>query len=104
MRGARRALRVGAGMVLAAGGAALVGDPERAPVWVLGGLLTVAWPLAVAWRAARGTALRASIVWGALAALLGGVAQGIAWESPWPEADRGRGTGRTSRRWRRWRP
>jgi hypothetical protein len=80
--GGRRAIRVGAGMILAAGGAALIGSPERAPGWVLGGLVTVAWPLAVAWRAARGTALRAPIVWGALAAFLGGVAQGVALGEP----------------------
>lgn len=75
--GHRGALRVGAGMILAAGGVALVWVPEQAPGWVLGGLATVAWPLGVAWRAARGTALRATVGWAVLAVVLGMVAQGV---------------------------
>src|SRR5262245_49832066 len=63
--------RAVAGLVLAIGGVELVRDPERAPGWVLGGLVTAVWPLAVAWRAARGTALRAAVAWGALAVILG---------------------------------
>jgi hypothetical protein len=72
----RSSFRVGAGMVLVVGGIVLARDAERAPGWVLGGLATAVWPLVVAWRAARGTALRAAVVWGALAIVWGMVAQG----------------------------
>jgi hypothetical protein len=78
----RLAMRVGAGLILAAGGVVLAWDPERAPGWVLGGLVTAAWPLGVAWRAARGTALRATVVWAALAVVLGVMAQGVGLGEP----------------------
>jgi hypothetical protein len=83
MRGRwRSALRVVAGLILAAGGCALIWVPETAPGWVLGGLMTAACPLAVARRAAWGTELRAALAWGTLAVVLGAVSQGMGLGEP----------------------
>src|SRR5207249_10599305 len=73
-------------------GVALSWVPEQAPAWVLGGLATTSWPLVVAWRAARGTALRAAVAWGALAIVLGAVAQGIGLGEPLASSRPGAGT------------
>jgi hypothetical protein len=67
---------------LAAGAVALVATPEIAPAAVFLDLATTAWPLARAWRAARGTALTSAVVWAALAVALGLVSQATAWSEP----------------------
>jgi hypothetical protein len=72
----------GVGIVLIAGAILLVASPRIAPAVVCLGLATTAWPLARAWRAARGTALTSAVVWAALAVALGLVSQAAACAEP----------------------
>jgi hypothetical protein len=62
-------------LVLVSGGLLIVADPGRAPALVLLALVCACLPIAVAWGAARGTALRPALVWAGLAIILGGVSQ-----------------------------
>src|SRR4051794_36475138 len=78
MRSVRRGGRAVAGLILAWAGWAVVAAPGIAPAAVLAGLLTATVPLGIAWRASRGTALRASVAWAGLALGLGVVAQALA--------------------------
>ena len=77
--GERRA-RYGMIALLACGGGAVVFSPGWAPLWVALALVTTAWPLWEAWRAARGTALRGAVAWVMLAVGLGLAAQLGAWD------------------------
>jgi hypothetical protein len=61
--------------LLLVSGVLVVRAPDLAPMWVFAGLVTTAWPLCRAWRAARGTALRSAIVWASVAVGLGMLAQ-----------------------------
>jgi hypothetical protein len=56
--------------------------PDRAPTAVALGLVTATWPLAWAWRGARGTALRSSVVWAWVAVVLGVASQALASVEP----------------------
>src|SRR4051812_46360218 len=82
MRGFEGLMRIGAGLLLILAGGALIGTPELAPLPVALGLITATWPLALAWRAARGTDLRSAVIWAGAAVVLGTLAQGIAWLEP----------------------
>src|SRR5947209_257715 len=64
--------------MLGAGALALLLTPARAPAWVLAALASAFWPLARAWREARGTPLRSAIVWAGITLVLGMVAQVVA--------------------------
>ncbi len=79
--GERRA-RYGMMALLACGGGAVAMAPGWAPLWVALALVTTAWPLWEAWRAARGTALRGAVFWVILAVGLGIAAQIGAWDDP----------------------
>lgn len=74
--------RIAVGCLLAMGGAALVAAPDVAPLVVAPGLLAALIPLARAWRGARGTPLRSSVIWGCVAVVLGLLAQGAGWREP----------------------
>jgi hypothetical protein len=69
-------------LVVAAGAVALVVRPGRAPWVVLPGLLLSFRPLAAAWRAAEGTALRPAVAWGFVALAFGTAAEGAALFEP----------------------
>lgn len=77
-----RRVRYGMIVLLACGGGAAVLSPGWAPLWVALALVTTAWPLWEAWRAARGTALRGAVAWIVLAVVLGISAQLGAWNDP----------------------
>ncbi len=57
-------------------------DAARAPLVLIVVLLVTARPLVDAWNAARGTALRAALVWAALALVLSLIAQAAALAEP----------------------
>ena len=69
-------------LALGIGGLTLATLPESAPVLVMIGLGSAFWPLAVAERRARGTALRPMIAWALLSVALGMIAQGVARDGP----------------------
>jgi hypothetical protein len=69
-------------LVVVIAGMALLGWPERAPWAVLFSLILIAGPLLRAWRAATGTALKAPVAWGMIAAGLGAVSQILAFAEP----------------------
>jgi hypothetical protein len=71
-------MRIGAGLLLSLAGVALFVAPERAPAAVAPALIAACWPLARAWRGARGTALRSAVIWGWVAVVLGVAAQAVA--------------------------
>jgi hypothetical protein len=75
-------LRIGAGLLVFLAGGAMIGAPGWAPPAVALALVTASWPLAMAWRAARGTELRSAVIWGGVAVVLGVAAQGFAWLEP----------------------
>ena len=75
MNAPRKAIRIVAVALLVASTIALLMAPVSAPTLVAIALATTAWPMTLAWRAARGTELRAALTWGALAVALGIVAQ-----------------------------
>lgn len=76
-------VRVAAWLTLLGGGLALLVVPESAPGWVLAALGTSVVVLARAWRASRGTALRAAVVWAVVAMAFGIISQTLAmWELP----------------------
>lgn len=77
-----RAARVVVGVLLGAGGCALVGAPGWAPGLELVGLAAAVGPWLEAWRAARGTALRPAVFWAGLAIGLGLLSLGTAWVEP----------------------
>src|SRR5690349_7123564 len=81
--GFRRAGRILGWGSVAVSGALLAGSPRWAPAGVLAALGTAVVPIALAWRGARGTALRAAVAWGKLAIVLAGVAQVAALREPW---------------------
>jgi hypothetical protein len=64
--------------LLVVSGSSLVATPARAPLAVLLALATTSVPLGRAWRAARGTALRAALAWTMLAVAFGIAAQAAA--------------------------
>jgi hypothetical protein len=64
-----------AGILLAVAGGALFWAPGPAPAAIAAALATASWPIARAWRGARGTALRSAVIWGAVAVALGIVSQ-----------------------------
>ena len=66
-----RFIRIATIVVLLIAGSLLVLKPERAPLPIALSLLLSTWPLVRAWRAARGTALRASVIWAGIAVGLG---------------------------------
>src|SRR5262249_3841161 len=68
--------------ILVAGGIALAAAPRRARWLVCLGLATASVPVAEAWRAARGTALRAAVFWAGLAISFCLVSQAAAWVEP----------------------
>jgi hypothetical protein len=72
---AHRLIRPVALILLFLAGAALLAAPERSPMAVALALISASWPVARAWRGARGTALRSAVVWAALAIGLGVAAQ-----------------------------
>lgn len=72
----------GVGTVLVLGGLALVFEPGWAPGIVGLGVATTLIPLATAWRAAAGTALRPAVTWAGLALLIGLISQVAAWTEP----------------------
>ena len=83
MSGVVRTLwRSGVWILLAVAGVLLVCAPQSAPLVVGLALLSTAWPVALAWRGARGTALRPAIVWAAVAVGLGTIAQVLAAAEP----------------------
>src|SRR5258707_9825179 len=75
-------LRIGAGLLVFLAGGAMIGAPGWAPPAVALALVTASWPLAMAWRASRGTELRSAVIWGGVAVVLGVAAQGSAWLEP----------------------
>lgn len=79
---APRWLRWGVALLLMGGACAVAVGAEQAPAWVFLGLATTVRPLVRAWRGARGTALRAAVIWAAIAVGLGLGAQAWAWREP----------------------
>ena len=75
-------VRVLGWLAILGAGVVLLADPATVPGWVLAALAMSALVLVRAWREARGTALRASVVWAAAAVLLGMVAEGVAYGEP----------------------
>jgi hypothetical protein len=73
------AARYAVGLLLAAAGAALLVVPAYAPAFVAAALAGAYGPLASAWAGARGTELRAAVVWAAAAIALGIIAELAAW-------------------------
>ena len=73
------AMRFGAGLLLLVAGGALLGSPGHAPLLVAAGLATAFWPIASAWRWARGTTLGAAVLWAAAAIALGIAAEAAGW-------------------------
>ncbi len=71
-------IRIVVGVVLGVGGVMFLLDPSRAPFWVLVALVSTALPLARAWRAAKGTALRPAVAWAAFAVGFGIVTEFLA--------------------------
>lgn len=71
--------------ILAFAGGLLIVRPDHAPKAVFLTLLSSLWPIASAWKAARGTALRASIAWAFAAIACGLISQAVAWEAPLSE-------------------
>jgi hypothetical protein len=68
-----------ASALLLAGSALAIGlDPDHAPILLMFGLLLTVRPWFLAWRSARGTALRPPLVWVALALGLAVIAQAVA--------------------------
>ena len=76
------ALRLARGLCVLTGAGLLLVHPEQAPIAVILALLLALEPLVRAYRGARGTALRASVVWGGIAVGLGIVAEVLAATEP----------------------
>src|ERR1035441_980381 len=70
------------GLLMACSALAIGIDPARGPLVLIVLLLISARPLFDAWRAARGTALRAALVWAALALACSVIAQAAALTEP----------------------
>jgi hypothetical protein len=70
------------GLLLAFSALAIAFDPARAPLVLIVLLLVSARPLAEAWQAVRGTALRPALVWAFLALALAVIAQATALAEP----------------------
>jgi hypothetical protein len=77
-----RGIRIVEAVVLACTGISLIVLPNQAPIIVLIVLATSLLPLWQAWRASRGTALRAAVIWGFLAVLAGMISEGLAISEP----------------------
>jgi hypothetical protein len=70
-----RSFRVATIVVLLVAGVLLITSPDRAPMAIVVALALTACPLTRAWRAARGTALRSSVIWAGIAVGLGVISQ-----------------------------
>jgi hypothetical protein len=77
-----RFIRIATILTLLVGGSLLILMPERAPWPIALTLLLATWPLVRAWRAARGTALRASVIWAGIAVGVGILSQIAAMREP----------------------
>lgn len=78
-------------LIVILGSSALGFLPSWSP-WVVLAALASAWfPVAKAWKAARDTALRAALTWGALALSLGMISQAVALGEPWESGRPGAG-------------
>jgi hypothetical protein len=75
-------IRIATVIALLVAGSLLLLTPERAPLSIALSLLLATWPIVRAWRAARGTALRASVVWASIAVGLGILSQMAALVEP----------------------
>ena len=71
--------RIGWAVLLLVSGLLVLADPGRAPLAVAFALLGTVPVWLTCWKAADGTALRAALVWAALAIALGMLAQVVSW-------------------------
>jgi hypothetical protein len=69
-------------VLLVLSAAVIAAAPDRAPAALLPALISMAWPWRDGWKATRGTALRPSLVWAALAIVAAVAAQAVGWGEP----------------------